>query len=98
MRRCVWVNRYAFGLCTDGLPCEYEHKHHPHDAYRFLSNHDFLHIFKYLLFNDSFMFPLQRYGLILEVYGTFFFQMMGQINVSMYYLFPISTQRVFRRL
>lgn len=27
---------------------------------------------KYLLFTDSFMFPLQRYGLILEVYRTFF--------------------------
>ena len=27
---------------------------------------------EYLLFTDSFMFPLQRYGLILEVYRTFF--------------------------
>ena len=66
------MNLYTFGFCTDGLTCEYKQKYHPHDVYRFLSNHDFLHIFKYLLFTDSFMFPLQRYGLILEVYRTFF--------------------------
>ena len=92
------MNLYTFGFCTDGLTCEYKQKYHPHDVYRFLSNHDFLHIFKYLLFTDSFMFPLQRYGLILEVYRTFFFQMMGQINVSMFLSVSISTQRVSRRL
>lgn len=91
------MNLYTFGFCTDGLTCEYKQKYHPHDVYRFLSNHDFLHIFKYLLFTDSFVSAAKVWSYFGSVYDIFF-QMMGQINVSMFYLFPISTQRVSRRL